>query len=270
MRLNTHLHGLTLPKLRNWLVLRGREMHAYSYNLRKGKPIDECPRNVLIYGASRRGTTLLEELLVNTGYFTGYHEAINTVTREVVWPLQFVRGIGRIDRSKGAVVHVKPEHLTHERKRPVNATEFLTELQIEGWVIIHAQRKNIQAQVLSIYLAEAKGAFHQYHQINEEVPSLTISPTQFVERCEKYRQLAAEEYQTLATLNRLSIEYETDLSDSIHHQKTCNYILNSLGLKPRKTSTSLKKMNNYSPESLVQNIEELRAALTAKGIEPTI
>ena len=85
---------LPFLRLRTSLVLHLREIRAYSAGL-KNAGESERKKKVLIYGQGRSGTTLFEHLMCSTEHFVGYHEVLNTVTREVVWPIHYIRGLGR-------------------------------------------------------------------------------------------------------------------------------------------------------------------------------
>lgn len=106
---------LPFLELRTVMALRLLEIRAYLADC-KGPSAGRNKKNVLIFGQGRSGTTLFEELMVSTGHFIGRHEVLNTVTREVIYPTSFVRGIGRMTPSENVILHVKPEHLGRARR----------------------------------------------------------------------------------------------------------------------------------------------------------
>lgn len=259
---------LPFLRLRTSLVLHLREIRAYVAGL-KNAGESERKKKVLIYGQGRSGTTLFEHLMCSTGHFVGYHEVLNTVTREVVWPIHYIRGLGRQFDDENIILHVKPNHLGQDRKRPVNVRLFLKAMYEDGWFIVHIQRKNIIMKMISNYLAVARGGYHKTDD-KEEKHVLRIPPQEFFDRYDNHCLLLDEENTLLQGLPHIKISYERDLERTVCHQQTIDKVLEELGLEKRTVSTKLKKINNTSPEKLVENLDELHKGFLARGWEWTL
>lgn len=257
-------------KARTALRLRLFELRAYMAD-RFHSPKPPGRPNVLIFGQGRSGSTLLENLLVSTGHFTGYHEALNTVTREVIAPDRFIRGLGRLPSETGAVVHVKPEHLDWARRKrgAVDARAFVETLVADGWAILHLQRQDLLRQMVSKYVAEARGGFHKTDDRAETI-RLEIPVADFIADYERRFGLLDQEHAVLEGIPHRVLFYETHLEDSAVHQQTIDEILDALNLERRPVSTALKKIASASPADHLKNCEALEAAFTSRGWEWTL
>jgi LPS sulfotransferase NodH len=253
-------------KVRTSSVLRARELVAYVSDLR-GKKTDN--KNVLIFGQGRSGSTLFETLLVSTGYFVGLHEVLNTVTREVWWPDRYVRGLGRQYAGRNVIVHVKPEHLGRARKRPVDTRSFLELLILDGWTLVHIQRRDVLRQLLSKYVAKARGGFHK-REASTEAVRLSLPLHEFILQYQRRLGWLEAERTVLEGLPHTTVIYEENLERPETQQLTVNSTLEYLGLEKRPASSTLKKINTYRPEELLENLEDLRAAFLLRNWEWTL
>lgn len=259
-----------LLKARTIAALRLLEARAYLAD-RKGRSASAGKKNVLIFGQGRSGTTLFEQLMVSTGHFTGRHEVLNTVTREVVYPLQFVRGLGRQVPDQNVIVHVKPEHLGRARRKrgPVDASAFLNVLVDEGWNIVHVQRRDVLRQMISKYVAKARGSFHKTDESSEDI-RLDIPESEFLADYERRRSWLEDEVRLLDGLPHQVVVYEEHLECPENHQRTINTVLDQLSLEHRPVSTRLKKISALSPAKYLVNRDSLQNAFVAKGWEWTL
>lgn len=259
--------GGSLIRLRTAALLRLREARACLDDARG--PVDGR-RNLLIYGQGRVGTTLLETLLVSTGHFTGHHEALNTVTRDVWRPGAFVRGLGRRRTGGHVVVHVKPEHLGRARQSPVDPALFLDMLLADGWTILHVMRRDTLRQVLSKEIAKARGGFHKRSSGAEPLAPITLPVDAFLARCDRVRQSLAAEHALLAPRPHLRLIYEDDLEQAAAQQPAVDRILDHLALPRRVAVTTLQKINTHDPAALIANLDDLRRAVLDHGQEWTL
>lgn len=257
-------------RMRTSVVLRLRECAAYAADLR-GASAAAGKTNVLIFGQGRSGTTLFEELMVSTGQFTGLHEVLNTVTREVYAPTRYVRGLGRARRADNVILHVKPEHLGKARrtKGPVDAREFLESLVADGWHIVHIQRRDLLRQLISKFIAQSRGQFHKTDDHAESI-AVHVPEDAFVARYEQRLGLAKQEAALLDGLPHYSIVYETHLESEAQHQQTIDDVFDWLGLPHQQASTRLRKIASASPASQLENANALRDIFNQRGWEWTL
>lgn len=261
---------LPFVKTRTLIRLRAQEARAYLADLR-GPSASAGKKNILIFGQGRSGSTLLEHLLISTGYFTGHHEALNTVTREVYWPSRFIRGLGRTKAGGNVIVHVKPEHLGQSRPKlgPVDPRLFLDTLVADGWMVIHLQRQDVLRQMVSKYVAKARGGFHKTDDKVENI-RLSLSEDEFIADYERRIGWLDAEKALFEGVPHHQILYEEHLEQPDRHQPTIDALLGTLGLSPRPVSTQLRKINATSPAELLANGAQLRAAFLARGWEWTL
>lgn len=209
--------------------------------------------------------------MVSTGYFRGRHEVLNTVTREVIHPTSFVRGLGRMVPRENVIVHVKPEHLGEDRRKrgPVNARTFLEALLDDGWFVVHIQRHDVLRQMMSNYVAEARGSYHKTNDAKENI-QVNVPKAEFVAEYESRLGLLSQEYDVLKGLPHLTLSYEEHLEFPELHQKTINRVVKALDLVPRPVSTKLKKISKGSPARFLPNADELQKEFANRGWEWTL
>ncbi len=264
--------GQTRPflKARTVAVLRLLEARAYLAD-RRGAAASAGKKNVLIFGQGRSGTTLFENLMISTGHFTGRHEVLNTVTREVLRPTPFVRGLGRLTPGQNVILHIKPEHLGRARRKrgPVDARAFLEAMIADGWNIVHIQRRDILRQLMSKYLAKARGAYHKTDDTEEEI-RIEVPEAEFIAQYERRRGLLAQEDALLEALPNLRLSYEEHLEQPEAHQRTIDATLAGLGLDSRPVSTRLRKISKGSPARFLANHAALQSAFIARGWDWTL
>lgn len=259
-----------LLKARTIAALRLLEARAYLAD-RKGPSASAGKKNVLIFGQGRSGTTLFEQLMVSTGHFTGRHEVLNTVTREVLRPTPFVRGLGRMTLGQNVILHIKPEHLGRARRKrgPVDARAFLEAMIADGWFIVHIQRRNILRQMISKYVAKIRGAYHKTDDAEEDI-RINVPEAEFIAQYERRQGLLAQEDALLGGLPNLRLSYEEHLEQPDAHQRTIDDTLARLGLDQRPVSTRLRKIGKGSPARFLANHAALQSAFVARGWEWTL
>lgn len=214
---------------------------------------------VVIFAQGRTGSTLLEDLLCSSGYFSKNGELLNSKIREVWDPAKYVIGLSRW-KNRNFIFHVKVYHLTKDRNYPVDPARFLQSLIEDGWNIIYLRRKNKVKHVLSNLVAEARGDYHKQNDEKEDI-RVRVDCERFVD-CLQKRQLYDDlERMALGNLPFLEAIYEEDLENSHRHQETANRIWDFLSLSRKKVHTRYRKVNTFHAEELVSNYEELITCL---------
>ncbi|MBI1356439.1 MAG: hypothetical protein GC160_19020 [Acidobacteria bacterium] len=251
---------------RTHAALRLMELRAYLAD--KTRPAPANSKHVLIFAQGRTGTTLLESLLCSTGHFDGRGEVLNTYTREVWKPIPYVRGLGRAADGTNLVVHVKGSHLTRARRRlgSVDAVDLLRALDADGWTIVNIGRSSIADQVLSECVALARGGYHKTND-RQEMVRVRIDPAEFMRRYDVRLRFGQEDRAALDQFPHLQLTYEQDLADASGHQSAVDRILDAVGLPHKPVRTSLRKINRAAPTEILENFDEIDAALRGRGFE---
>ena len=239
------------------------EQAAYATPLSRSKRANQ-PLRVVIFGQGRTGSTLLEDLLCSACDFRSKGELLTTARREVASPLRFVRGVAAWRRKKRLIFHVKPEHLTRNRKRPVDPAAFMEALHAEGWKILHLRRRNKVRHCLSGFVAQYRGHYHTLDSEPDDV-RLRIDCQKFVRKMKV--RLGADEIEraSLANVPYHEVIYEDDLERAESHQATVDRVLAYLALPPGTTSTRHRRNNPQTPPELIVNYDEFIACLTRHG-----
>lgn len=264
-------------KLKNKLRYRGREVVSYILNYAKPELIDSV--RVVIFAQGRTGSTLLESLLCSTGHFNKNGELFDRTQgqSEVLFPIQFVRGLSKWKPQENFIFHVKIYQLTQKRKHPIDPASFLKKLYQDGWKIIYLRRKNKVKHALSNIVVKSRGARNQattWHKFdnNKEELNLFVDCERLVKKVEKRFRFDTYEKEVLKNIEYHEVIYEDDLEQSSSHQKTVDRILDYLSLERREVFTKHKKINNLPLEKLISNYDEFIECLNKQGwnkfIEP--
>ncbi|MGB3294581.1 MAG: hypothetical protein WBB01_16475 [Phormidesmis sp.] len=190
----------------------------------------------MIFAQGRTGSTLLENLLCSTGYFSENGEVLNTIYGEIAFPLSFISGLSKRYPSN-FIFHVKTYQLTQDRKKPIDPGTFLETLYADGWKIIYLRRENKIKQALSNIIANHRGKYHKLDQ-KEENLKILFSCEKLIKKVKKRLAYGEEEKAALANVTYHEVAYESDLENAQAHQKTVDRILEylSLALEPRLPS----------------------------------
>ena len=258
--------NLPMRRQRTWVLLRMLELRAYAHDLTAPSSEAGGIGNILIYAQGRTGSTLLESLLCSTERFDGFHEALNTVTREVIYPVRYLRGLARLNAPRRIVVHVKPMHLCEDRRKSVNETSFLKAMTEDGWIVLHVVRRDVIKQTLSLFLAEARGRFHNMESSSEDI-QFDVSPELFLKRVKARRASIIAERTALTGIPYLPVSYEDDLEDPTQHQLTIDRLMVQMGREPCEVATKLRRFTTHTAEHYIRNFDELQAHLSANGEE---
>lgn len=238
-----------------------KELRVYARALCKRSSGGE---RILIFAQGRTGTTLLESLLASTELFHVNDEPLRGKGKYVRWPALYLRGLARDPALQGQggnfVCHVKIYHLDEFRKRagrrPVEPTRFLNSLTKDGWKIVHVSRKNTVRQVLSQYVAEARGGYHK-HDDKQESHQLLLDRSDFKRRLKLQENRSAQERAALGRLEHVALTYEDDLLDPAVHEQTVDRVLAHADLqRSHPVRTSLRKINAQPLRELILNYEE--------------
>ncbi|MDJ0617986.1 MAG: hypothetical protein QNJ63_14785 [Calothrix sp. MO_192.B10] len=248
-----------IKKGKSWLKLRYQEGINYFVNFIKPIPSDQV--RLLIFGQGRTGSTLLESLLCSTGYFRRNGELLNTSKGEILYPLQYIRGLSKRKAHENFIFHVKIYQLTQDRKHPIDPAVFLNALYEDGWKIIYLRRRNKIKHALSNVVAEYTGNYHKFSDDKNEL-NVVVNCDNFVERVNQRFRFEDAEKEALGNIKYHEVVYEDDLDKADTHQKTVDRILDYISLEHRVTTTKHKKVNTQSLQDLISNYDEFIDCLT--------
>lgn len=237
---------------------------AYYHDLTKKLSPEQ--KRVVIYGQGRTGSTLLESLLVSTGYFTEHGELLTTKFGEVKYPLKFIRGMAKSANPNGFIFHLKPYHLYRDRKNSVEPADFLKALQNEGWFIIHLKRENKMRHALSNIIAKKRGSYHKVEDTQEDL-HIHVNCDTLIRKIKKRIRIDRIEEQSLEDIEFYEVVYETSLEYSEKHQPTVNKILKQFALDPKRVSSKQRKVYKTPLPSLITNYHDFTECVKRNGFE---
>lgn len=239
------------------------KLHIYAldalYDLRKDQV------RTVIFAQGRTGSTLLESLLGSTGHFATHGEILSCDAHEVGRPASFVRGKAKQARTLNSVFHLKIYHMTRDRRKPVAPAAFLSDLNADGWKIIHLIRRNVVKHALSTLVAEARGEYHRFDDSEENI-SIDVDLQNFRRLLTERLEFARQETGALGNLPRIELSYEDDLADESQHQVTVDKLLDEFGLERRAVSAATKKVNRFCPQDLIKNFDEVDKLVRSHGL----
>lgn len=255
-----------LRKVRRVAILKLIEVRAYAASVRY--PVGHGLPPLLIFGHGRTGSTLLESLLASTGYFRSRGEVLNTDFRgEALLPLRFVDGEAKRSGDRRLLCHIKPAHLTSDRRRPVSdPSGFLQNLDDRGWHFVHISRRNKFEQLLSNLVAQQRGGYFKTDDAVEQL-RITVDCDDLVDRINHGIARDEREQAMLSSIDYLPVVYEDDLLQHDRHQPTVDRILDKLNLRHRPVASEYRKVRTQTLPDLIVNYSEVSDRLHAAGLE---
>ena len=221
-------------------------------------------KRLIIFGQGRSGSTVLEDLICSTGYFSENGELLGTERGEIPDPIQYIRRLATYRATENIIFHVKVYQLTRDRKQPIDPAEFLNALYGDGWKIIYLRRKNKVRHAISTVVALNLNRWKKYN--DDEVHfSMSIDCNEFVDKVKERISFEEAERNALAKIQYHEVIYEDDLEKSDTHQAAINRILDYISLEHRKVSTRLRKVNTQPLKDLIVNYDEFLACVTSQN-----
>ena len=240
-------------KAKNYIYFNCKEAKSYFYNFIK--PIYPNQVRLLIFGQGRSGSTLLENLICSTGYFSEEGELLNTAKGEIRNPILYIRGLSKERAPEPFIFHVKIYQLTRDRKHPIDPAIFLNELYNDGWKIIYLRRRNKIKHGISNIVASKRNIYHKLDD-KKDTFRVSIDCNELIKLVKERFMFDAAEREALSGINYHEVIYEDDLERPNAHQFTINRILDFASLENRKVSTNHQKVITQSLEELIINYDE--------------
>ncbi|HEX7003906.1 MAG TPA: hypothetical protein VF168_06950 [Trueperaceae bacterium] len=235
-----------------------RRIAAYRHLL-KSPPTDE---RFLIWSQSRCGTTLLTRLLDSHPRVDCEMELL---ARWVPWPELYVESQRRRVRAEYFGFKVFVHHLVRDQRmgRP---KEFLDRMHDRGYRIIYLKRENLLRHSLSQYLRRATGVTHATSDgvVSRRYAIDVDLLLRHMRDREEFWCLAEE---ALSGKPYHYLSYERDLQDGRSHQRTLDGVFSFLGVESAPVHTDLRRINDRRLVDLIENYDELAAALRATPYE---
>ncbi|NQY15355.1 MAG: hypothetical protein HRT81_16090 [Henriciella sp.] len=231
------------------LIHRSKEMGVYVRAPFQRPRKDQV--RLAIFAQGRTGSTLLENLIVSTGLFSGYGEILSADYSELVMPFNYLNGLANAT-DNNFICHIKIHHLTSDRMRPLDYMQFLKRMKAQGWQFIFLERENLVEHVLSSHVAYHRNAYHNFTDKAEQF-KIDFDPNFFagvVADRRGYRQIEEE---VMKVIDPIRVSYERDLLDNACHQTTTDRILSDLGLPARSCETEHRKVIKQNPVELFNN-----------------
>jgi hypothetical protein len=230
-----------------------REGYAYYHELTK--ELSREQERIVIYGQGRTGSTLLESLLASTGYFAKHGELLAPKFRVIKYPMKFIRGLAKSKNTRGFIFHLKSYHLTKKRKKTIEPSHFLEELQKDGWFIIYLRRENKVKHALSSIIAHQRGSFHKVDDKIEEL-NVHVDCENLRRRINKRIKIDRIDVESLKNISFHEVVYDLDLEHEHNHQSTIDNILKKIHLEPKMASSKQRKIYRAPLHEIIKNYDE--------------
>lgn len=259
---DVHKEGLELD---NRIRLKHYLLVTYCY-LRSYFPPKNNKVKVVIFGQGRSGSTLLENLIENTGEFRARGEIIRPFRKILNYPKKFIRGYSSQVFRENFIFHVKIYHLYYNGRELIPPLDFLQSLEKDGWKIIYLKRENTLRQCISNQIAMiSKTWFFERKNLIRKKYHLDLNS---LERQMDMRLCFLEkEKEVLESIEHIQLKYEVNLLRSEEHQPTIDKVFDFLGLKKSKTSTRYKKGGGMDLDHQISNYKELIELTKKRGWE---
>jgi LPS sulfotransferase NodH len=229
------------------------ELSAYKAYYLNAVPSNQV--RVVIFAQGRTGSTLLEDLLCSSGYFSANGELLSKANspfqRKLVSPMRYISGLSKLG-PQNFIFHVKIIHLINDQKLDPN--HFLKTLSSDGWKVVYLRRSNKINIVLSNYMACNRGRYHKF-DTEEEKSQLSIDCSEFCQKIRNRMNYDRLDEEALQDIDHLKLVYEKDLENPECHQRTANKVFDYLSL------------GTYALQEVIENYEEFSECIHKNGYE---
>jgi hypothetical protein len=238
----------------------GREAMALAWRRRPAPPV-----RFVIYASGRTGSTLLTSSLDSHPRIRCADEILN---RPLLDPVGYCDAHSRRDAAEAFGCHVKPEqHLMrlHGYDQPGS---FLAALAGQGWRVVHLIRRDGLAHSISLQVARRTRIWHRRGEARDEpLPRFSLDVGETVRRVAKRQARIEAQRRAVAPFDPFRLSYEDDLLEPDRRQARLADLQRWLGIEVAPLSSPLRKSAPRDPWSLIENAEEVRAALAAAGLD---
>jgi LPS sulfotransferase NodH len=211
----------------------------------------------VLYGRGRTGSTLLTELLNQSGELFCDKEIFN---RKVWKPFTFLKN--RQQMFKAPIYGFKLlSYQLKERIKPSSPQEFMRHLvEDEGYKLIYMTRENLLRQTLSKHYATFRDSWHEKNSVGEK-PMMTVDIPTLLNDLAEGELLASYERNAIAGLNYLTVSYEQDLGTPQKQEALTKRLSHFFDIKPFKTKSTLQKITGNKLKDFILNHQELEKSL---------
>lgn len=208
----------------------------------------------VIFGQSRTGSTLLRSLLNAHPEVTCEGELYLNRTP---FPYRYHLVVSRRSRTPVWGFKLFSHHL--ERHYGLHPRTFMEHMHEHGYTIIHLRRENIVRHTLSQFLRHASGVTHQ--RSSQPLRTIHLDMTEFLDHLserEYYGKLAEA---AVRHVPHVTVSYERDLEPPAARQRLMDTLFDRFGVATVPAQSELKQINTKALPDLVENYDELHAAL---------
>lgn len=233
--------------------------HLASYRSLLDPRLQDPEVRFVVFGQSRSGSTLLTDLLNS-------HPRVRCDPEIYHDPVLFPRLFRRAcERRAGAPVYGFKMHV-HQlayKLRVQDEAGFVRDLHEAGYRFLFLRRANSLRQVLSDQRRRAGGRTHYREGERPERRALRVDVAEVMAHLELRERFWRRAEELLAPYPYHTVLYERDLADGRRHQATMDAVFGFLGLEPVPVTTQMVRIHTRPIAELVENYEELRAAVSA-------
>lgn len=218
-------------------------------------------RRFPIVGRARSGTSLLTRLLNGHSQIQCDGEVLK---RMVLAPQGL---LDRLATKSGAPVY-GAKFLSYQMvqiHRMRDPGRFLAGLAARGYVLIHVTRDTF-SQTLSLKVAQSRRTYRPKAAPEPLAGGFRLDPEDFCRRLEWNDALLAYETAAFVAVDHLAVRYETDLMDPGRHAATLERLCAALGVPMEPVEASSKKMLPNDAGRVIENLDEVIAAVDAYGL----
>lgn len=223
----------------------------------------DCAKKFVIWGPSgRSGSTLLADLINSLPTVTCHGELLHD---PLIAPELYIKRHLAVCEAEAFGFKLLPYHLA-VIQRMDSPMSFLQELISQGYEVIHLRRENMLKVVLSSNLARAKQKWHYHGKTHLPVrEKMRFDVSEVLSGLRQRATYYREERGFMENSAGLKLTYERDLEAEERHPATVSKVADFLEVPFVPPKTDLQKGLSRNIADIVENYDELAAAL--KGTE---
>ncbi len=216
----------------------------------------------VIYGQGRSGSSVLLDLIGSHPDVYCESEIFNEkVAARLLKPWDYLHARADLSPKPAYGCKMKIYQMTDDQGIE-SPHQFMLDLHVGGWKVIHLVREDLFRKALSLVVAETRGQFLDRKSGGTGVDSIAIDPARLEAAMRERRNADEAELAALEGIPHVRVTYEEDLLDAANHQAVSDRVLEYLGLESAPVETRYVKTSRGHVSDYVTNYSDVHEYLT--------
>jgi hypothetical protein len=209
------------------------------------------PAAFLIFGRPRSGTTLLVHLLSQVPGLRCDGELLHN---GVLSPVGLLSRLAKRAGTRAYGVKLLSYQLTEVQRirRPLRFFDAITD---SGYKVVHLRRQT-WSQTLSLAKAQASQVYFM-NKMTDAKTEVRLDPERFLASLAWNDRMLRYEDDVMQHVPHLRLQYEPDLEDGTHHQRTVDQVCRMLAIPTASVSSRMARTGGDRGRQTIVNMDEI-------------